>query len=149
MLMNGGERNERRASTQRNQNNAPPPPSQQSQSSIPSTSATLMATQGYQTAYQNPTFLGNTPITDIQGFVGPSASGVDKHATGHVTVADLNGKTSFGKEFAHSVQQTGRLDTEEGGVGPLDEPGKWLIDTGASNHYSPFKHLFLHPWLGF
>ena len=23
-----------------------------------------------------------------------------------------------------------------------DEPGKWLIDSGASSHYSPFRHLF-------
>ena len=29
-------------------------------------------------------------------------------------------------------------------MGPADEPGKWLVDTGASNHYSPFKHLFVY-----
>ena len=27
---------------------------------------------------------------------------------------------------------------------PEDEPGKWLVDMGASNHYNPFKHLFLY-----
>lgn len=29
-----------------------------------------------------------------------------------------------------------------GHVGEHDEPGKWLIDSGASSHYSPFRHLF-------
>ena len=24
-----------------------------------------------------------------------------------------------------------------------DEPGKWLVDSGASSHFSPFQHLFL------
>ena len=30
----------------------------------------------------------------------------------------------------------------DGNVGENDEPGKWLIDSGASSHYSPFRHLF-------
>jgi len=47
--------------------------------------ATLMSTQGYQT---NLTFLGAASIADVQGFVGPSATEVDKHATGHVVLVD-------------------------------------------------------------
>ncbi|RPB26409.1 hypothetical protein L211DRAFT_847533 [Terfezia boudieri ATCC MYA-4762] len=98
---------------------------------------------GYQTAYQNPAFLGNASLIDIQGFVGPTGSTIDKHATVHMTLADLNGKSSFGKEFAYSTHKFNPTDKEIGGVGPLDEPGKWLVDTGASNHFSPFKHFFL------
>ena len=30
-----------------------------------------------------------------------------------------------------------------GEVFPGDTPGRWLIDSGASCHYSPFRHLFL------
>ncbi|RPB29105.1 hypothetical protein L211DRAFT_257805 [Terfezia boudieri ATCC MYA-4762] len=58
----------------------------------------------------------------------------------------LSGKPNFGAKYVRSVQQ-GRREAqvrEEGEVGPEDEPGKWLVDTDASNYYSPFKHLFVH-----
>jgi len=107
---------------------------------------TTQINEGYQTSYQNPSFLGNTSVETLEGYVGPSGARVDKHASCYVTLADLNGKRVFGKEFAHSIRLElleAPQEKEEGGVGPLDEPGKWLVDTGASNHYSPFKHLFL------
>jgi len=58
----------------------------------------------------------------------------------------LNGKAVFGKEYAHSIQQNKHViqNKAEEGVGPEDEPEKWLVDTGASNYYSPFYHLFVH-----
>jgi len=71
---------------------------------------------------------------------------VDKHVSCYVTLAEFNGKRVFGKAFAHSIRLEileVSQEKEEGGVGPLDESGKWLVDIGASNHYSPFKHLFL------
>ena len=30
----------------------------------------------------------------------------------------------------------------DGNINENDAPGKWLIDSGASSHYSPFRHLF-------
>jgi len=59
----------------------------------------------------------------------------------------LRGKMKFGKEYACSVRQIKnkkKSDKEEGRVGLLDELGTWLCNTRASNHYSPFKHLFLN-----
>ena len=56
---------------------------------------TTTTAQGVPTAYQNPAFLGNSNPTDMQGYVGPSASANQEH----------------------------HLKTE-GGIGPLDEPRK-------------------------
>ncbi|KAI5797445.1 hypothetical protein DFH27DRAFT_612154 [Peziza echinospora] len=36
-----------------------------------------------------------------------------------------------------------RTGEGDGEVGSNDEPGKWLVDSGASSHFSPFKYLFL------
>jgi len=81
------------------------------------------------------------------GYVGLTGTGstVDKHATAHVMLIEaLRGKIRFENEYAHSVHQTENSDKEECGVGLIDEPGMWLCDTGARNHYSPFKYLFLN-----
>jgi len=92
------------------------PPTTMATQSLPATQS-QPASGGYQTSYQNPMFLGNASIADIQGFVGPTASGVDKHATSHATLAHLNGKPAFGKEYAYSIKQMAQLpqDKEEGG----------------------------------
>jgi len=44
-------------------------------------------------------------------------------------------------QFQHG--NVGIYGRDEREVGPADEFEKWLVDTGASNHYSPFKHLFV------
>jgi len=35
------------------------------------------------------------------------------------------------------------LERHDGEVRPGDEPTQWLVDSGTSNHFSPFKFLFL------
>jgi len=55
----------------------------------------------------------------------------------------LRGKETFGKEFTYSVEARKNSDLHNGSVKPGDELGKWLVDSGASNHFSPFKHLFI------
>lgn len=118
-----------------------PVESQQSQ-----TQRAMQAT-AYQTAMQNPSYLrgphGNNPV-DTNSFMGPSAS-VDPYATANYSVV-LGGKDYWCSEYAKSVQQGVREVEQRSGEGEVqlhNEPGKWLIDTGASNHYSPFRHLFL------
>ena len=68
---------------------------------------------------------------------------MDKHATGFIIQASIHGKEVFGKEYSLSINHNDKLDKKEGSVGLGDEPGKWLCNTGASNHFSPFKHLFI------
>jgi len=117
---------------------------------------------GYLTPYQDPSFLSGPPpnqlnhaqaslahdhhtITAKDGtiFIGAGADGqIDPHATAHHTMV-LNSKEKFGKEFCYSIQVREVLNKEISVVGIGDEPGKWLVDSGASNHYSLFKHLFL------
>jgi len=116
---------------------------------------------GYRTAYQDPSFLSGPPpnqlnhaqahlaydhtITAKDGtiFIGPGTDGqVNPHATAHHTIV-LNSKDKFGKEFCYSIQAREVLNKEIGSMGMGDEPGTWLVDSRASNHYSPFKHLFL------
>jgi len=108
-------------------------------------------TKGYQTAAQNPAYLESPDALDPTSYVGTNLSSIDRFASSNYTQASwhnlgLAGKLNFQSEYTRSVQQ-GKHEIqikEVGEVGPGDEPGKWLVDTGASNHYSPFKHLFLH-----
>ena len=108
------------------------------------------ASEGYETAHQNPAFLKD-PVVDTASFIGPGLSSIDRYAISNSTQVmwfneALRGKSSFGSEYARLVQQ-GNVEIygrDEKEVGPADEPGKWLADTGASNHYSSFKHLFVH-----
>jgi len=88
---------------------------------------------------------------DPTSYVGPNLDSIDHFASSNYTQTSwhnlgLVGKLNFQSKYARSVQQ-GKHEMqikEEGGVGPGNEPGKWLVDTGASNHYSSFKYLFLH-----
>ena len=134
------------------------------QSLVPASSSLSLAnahptqtTSGYQTAYQDPSFLsGSSPnkppsaqnhgqhryTIDDTAFMGPSSGSVDSHQTAYFATA-LRGKESFGKEFTYSVEARKDSDLHDGSVKPGDELGKWLVDSGASNHFSPFKHLFI------
>jgi len=108
-------------------------------------------TSSYQTAYQDPSFLSGPPpnkppsaqytINDT-AFMGPGLSSVDSHQTAYFATP-LRGKETFGKEFAYSVEARKDSDLHNRSVKPGDEPGKWLVDSGASNHFSLFKHLFI------
>ena len=70
----------------------------------------------------------------------------------------LSNRLSFNNEYCFSLDNTPHLLSHrpsfsasnvfvDGTVYPDDMPGKWLVDSGASCHYSPFRHLFLslHP----
>jgi len=67
---------------------------------------------------------------DAASFIGPGLSAVDRYATSNCIHAiwndALRGKSTFGYEYARSVQQ-GNVEIygqDEREVGPADEPGK-------------------------
>lgn len=106
------------------------------------TQKAMTARQAYQTAYNNPMFLRGGLADANHGYVGPS-NAADPFATANYAHT-ISGTGNWGIEYARSVQQISQsMSKPIGGVDKHDEPDKWLIDTGASNHYSPFKHLFI------
>ena len=57
----------------------------------------------------------------------------------------LANRSSFSNEYCFTLRDQPRLLSQRvvGSLHPDDEPGKWLVDSGASSHFSPFRHLFL------
>jgi len=65
------------------------------------------ASEGYETAHQNPAFLKD-PVVDTASFIGPGLSSIDRYAISNSTQVmwfneALRGKSSFGSEYARSV----------------------------------------------
>ena len=59
----------------------------------------------------------------------------------------LSNRTKFANEYYLIVQKQLILQSSGQGDGSMtdgDEPEKWLVDSGASSHFSPFIHLFLN-----
>ncbi|KAI5804143.1 hypothetical protein DFH27DRAFT_554526, partial [Peziza echinospora] len=80
---------------------------------------------------------------------GPDSATKSNYSNAFMTLSEDTARRSPDKsEYCWSLNSnpgitSTRSTKEEGGVGANDEPGKWLVDSGASSHSSPFKHLFL------
>ena len=58
----------------------------------------------------------------------------------------LVNRSLFSNEYCFTLRDSPHLLSlrpPEGSLHPSDAPGMWLVDSGASCHYSPFFHLFL------
>ena len=59
----------------------------------------------------------------------------------------LGNRQLFSNEYCFTLKNDPlllSLRTPDGDVYPGDTPGRWLVDSGASCHYSPIKQLFLN-----
>lgn len=78
----------------------------------------------------------------------PPSSGADPDHAFPTLHDNLANRASFTDEYCYTLRDSPQLlssrpPSEHGLVHPGDAPGKWLVDSGASSHYSPFRHLFL------
>ena len=84
---------------------------------------------------------------DSYNFSGPDTPAEPPADTSHAFMLHhhLANRSSFSNEYCFTLRDHPRLLSQRvvGSLHPDDEPGKWLVDSGASSHFSPFRHLFL------
>ena len=83
--------------------------------------------------------LHQPPPDNSYSFAGPDST-VSPHDYSHAFVSVHQALSPLEFRSTQYCLSSRLLSPSLGGI---DEPGKWLIDSGASSHFSPFRHLFL------